>query len=269
MKVFAIHDDEIDIKNSIGYLFHYERSNSFVIELVNTLDEWNAPLLFSTLVKRGVYTIPKDIAMLWVQERVIPSGRQNIGLILKNSKMAKYSEGKLLALSQGKSSQDACYVKKIDVKDLPDWVIQRQKSNIFEAFPIVDNRIVCLQNNDYAIAVDLEKCLDQVPKLYTVLSDERLMSTLKVEAGGYGVCFNDSISVDKDTLINNGVVLPIYARVFTDFANHSVINTTEACTILNCSRQNLAYFIKNKILHPIKESWKENVFLRGELTSMD
>ena len=33
MKVFAIHDDEIDIKNSIGYLFHYERSNSFVIEL--------------------------------------------------------------------------------------------------------------------------------------------------------------------------------------------------------------------------------------------
>lgn len=269
MRIFAIHDKEIELNNCIGYLLFYERSNEFIIELHSDLDEWTAPLLFSSLVKKEIYTIPKDISRLWVEERVIPTGRQNIGMILKNAKLTKYSEGRLLALSDGRSSQDSCYISEVTEESLPEWVKDRQHDNIFEAFPIADNRVICLLNNDAVIEVDLEKCTDSIPKLKTILYNDRIISTLSVDAGGYGITFNGSIYVDKRTLIEQGIILPIYASVFTDFASHCVVNTTEACSILGCTRQNLNYFVKNSILRPIKDSWRENVFLRGDVTSMD
>lgn len=269
MRIFAIHDDEIDEENSIGILFYYDRTDEYVIELREDLDEWNAPLLFSGLVKKGIYTISKDISRLWVEERVIPSGRQNIGLILRNSKLSKYNEANLLSISKGKSSQDNCYIKEIKSEELPEWVRQRQTNNIWEAFPIVDNRVICLLDNDNAIEVDLEKCLDEVPKLYMILANQKLMSTLKVDAGGYGISFNDSISIEKRILLEHGVILPIYSHVFREFANHCLVNTTEACSILECTRQNLGYLVKNDMLHPIKENWRENVFFKGEITGME
>ncbi|CBK73541.1 hypothetical protein CIY_06270 [Butyrivibrio fibrisolvens 16/4] len=117
MRVFTIRDDEIDKVNGIGYVLYFERDDSYVIELIETLNEWNAPLLFAGLVKKGIYTIPKNIARLWVEERVIPSGRQNIGIILRNAKLMKYNEAKLLALSKGRSSQDSCYLEEIKKKN--------------------------------------------------------------------------------------------------------------------------------------------------------
>ena len=266
MRVFAIRDDEIDKVNGIGYVLYFERDDSYVIELIETLNEWNAPLLFAGLVKKGIYTIPKNIARLWVEERVIPSGRQNIGIILRNAKLMKYNEAKLLALSKGRSSQDSCYLEEIKKEELPSWVVDRQRNNVFECFPIMDNRVICLMDDDTVMELDLKKCIDEVPKLYTVLGNERLLATLKVDAGGYGFSINDSISIEKRIIKKYGVIIPIYAQAFMDFASHCVVNTTEACSILGCSRQNLAHLIKTDVLHPLKEGWRENVFLKGEIT---
>ncbi|CBK73540.1 hypothetical protein CIY_06260 [Butyrivibrio fibrisolvens 16/4] len=121
-------------------------------------------------------------------------------------------------------------------------------------------------DDDTVMELDLKKCIDEVPKLYTVLGNERLLSTLKVDAGGYGFSINDSISIEKRIIKKYGVIIPIYAQAFMDFASHCVVNTTEACSILGCSRQNLAHLIKTDVLHPLKEGWRENVFLKGEIT---
>ena len=67
----------------------YEKEKSFIIELTDSLDEWNAPLLFTNLVKKRIYTVPRDLSLLWVKERIIPSGRQNIRDILNNHKRLK------------------------------------------------------------------------------------------------------------------------------------------------------------------------------------
>ena len=56
MKVFAIWDDDWENKTPIGYLFCYEKENAFMIELNSELDEWNAPLLFSSFVKKNIYS---------------------------------------------------------------------------------------------------------------------------------------------------------------------------------------------------------------------
>ena len=88
MKIYEIYDEESDM--SLGILMYYEKSKGYVIELQSYLDEWSAPLLFSKYVKENIYTIPSDVSFLWVKERVIPSGRQNINDILKWHNLKEY-----------------------------------------------------------------------------------------------------------------------------------------------------------------------------------
>lgn len=126
MKIYAIHDKEAHEDLALGYLFYYEKANACIIELDDCLDEWEAPVLFQGLVKKGIYTVPEDIAMLWVRERVIPSGRQNIGSILKNAKLNEYDEMALLTLSKGECSQDSCYIEQIKSEELPEKIRKRQ-----------------------------------------------------------------------------------------------------------------------------------------------
>ena len=104
----------------VDYLIQNRDRHGANIELADRLDEWEAPLLFQGLVKKGIYTVPGAISALWVRERVIPNGRQNIGSILKNAKLKEYNEMALLKLSKGKCSQDGCYIEEIAGEELPE-----------------------------------------------------------------------------------------------------------------------------------------------------
>ena len=120
MKIYEILDRENEL--SIGTLIYYKKSRTFIIELQGYLDEWNAPLLMTSFVKRGIFTIPRDISLMWVRERIIPSGRQNIGMILKNHHLKEYDEMKFLELSEGRCSQDSLYIE--PVKALPEYGLE-------------------------------------------------------------------------------------------------------------------------------------------------
>ena len=96
MKCFDIFDTENGF--SVGTLLYYEREKVFIIELVSGLDEWTAPLLFTAYVKRGILTVQRDMSLAWVRERVIPSNRQNINMILKTHRLKEYDEIKILEI---------------------------------------------------------------------------------------------------------------------------------------------------------------------------
>lgn len=265
MRAFKIYDGYLDDRE-IGVLLHYDNQNSFIVELCEDLTEWEAPVLFSAFLKKGIYTISKECSSLWIKERIPPTGRQNIGLILKNMKLGSYSEIRLLAANSGKSSQDDCYIKEIKISEIPEWVVDRQQHNIRDCFPISDDRVICLLDDDTAMEVDLKKCIDENIKIASIIGRRSILESVSVDAGGYGITFNNTISLDVYTIRKYGIILPIYASVFYDFVKSSVINTTEACEILECSRQNLAYLIKQNIVKPLKAGWKENVFLKGDIT---
>ena len=99
MKIYEILDRENEL--SIGTLIYYKKSRTCIIELQDYLDEWKTPLLMTSFVKRGIFTIPRDISLMWVRERIIPSGRQNIGMILNTHKLKEYDEMTFLAKSGG------------------------------------------------------------------------------------------------------------------------------------------------------------------------
>lgn len=61
--------------------------------------------------EKGIRTMNSDWSMRWVQSRIIPSSRQNIGEILRVNGMRSYDEHKLLLKNEGRSCQDEFYIE--------------------------------------------------------------------------------------------------------------------------------------------------------------
>ena len=118
MKIFHIMDEES--KSLVGVLFYEEKEKNCHIELPEYLDEWTAPLLFTGYIKQKIYSIPQNISLLWLEERVIPSGRQNLQNILEHHRMGGYDEMKFLEISEGRCSQDSLCIK--ETNEVPDFV---------------------------------------------------------------------------------------------------------------------------------------------------
>ena len=110
MKLMKISVRKDEDNNSLGYLLYYEYDSSFVVELPENADEWKTPLLLSSYVKRKIFTVYTEDALMWVKERIVPSSRQNIASILKDSNLKEYDEYKLLMINARICSQDNSYL---------------------------------------------------------------------------------------------------------------------------------------------------------------
>lgn len=265
MKTFAILDGSLARKRAIGYLYYYEKTPSFIIELCEDLTEWDVPILFSSYIRRGIYTIPKDISLLWVKERIIPSGRQNIGMILRNHKMSEYNEMKMLAASKGRCAQDECYIKEIDYDEVPEEIRRRKKNCVSECFVSDERSVICFFNDDKVRKIDLRNLQDKYEKLYHVLKNEKLFRAVRVGVGGYSISFDESVEIDAGALIEFGTLIPLSAQDFIRFATANIVDTGETCDILACSKQNVAYLTKKEKIKPIKQGLKENLYFRGDI----
>lgn len=268
MKSYAIYDEELNRTSAIGYLLYYEKSDSFIIELCEDLEEWDAPLLFQRLVREKIYTVPRDISLMWIKERVIPSGRQNIGSILKNHKLKEYSEMSLLALSKGRSSQDSCYIAEVSEQEIPKNICDRMKKNIWDCFPTEDNQLVCLFKDGLVEKADLSQLLEKYKDISYVVENKMLRDSVKVGPGGYSIIFNDSIEIRAVDLRVTGQSIPLTSKDFYNFVRRNVLDTTKTCDMLQCSRQNLSYLVKEKKIKPIIYGTKENLYLKGEIEKL-
>ena len=85
MRIFAIKDESLSSQTVLGYLIYYENAKAFYIELPEDADPWETPLLLSTFVKRGERSVNSYWSRLWVEQRIIPPDRQNLGLVLKEN----------------------------------------------------------------------------------------------------------------------------------------------------------------------------------------
>ena len=260
MKIFEIVDGEINL--SVGVLLYYEKEDTCIIELQEYLDEWTAPLLFTAYVKKKIFTIPRDISLMWVRERVIPSGRQNIGDILKNHGLKSYNEMKFLEISEGKCSQDALYIRKVE--SLPRYVLDRRRRNIVECVSTENNTLLCFFEDDEVRKIDLTS-LKRVEGIDKVIGNAGLFQSCKVGTGGYFITFNDSIDIPADILHKSGQAIPLTLNDFKAFVKKNVVDTTESCDILGCSRQNIYYLIERQQLAPIKGEVRGNLYLKGQI----
>lgn len=259
MKIYEIVNGEN--KRSVGVLLYYEKKKEFIVELQEDLDEWTAPLLFSELVKNHIYTMPRTMSYLWVKERVIPSGRQNISQILKNQKMETYDEMKFLELAHGKCAQDSLYIRKID--EVPRYVSDRKKS-VTDCVACEHHRILCFFSDHSVKKINLRNFTD-VDGISKVLKNEMLYQSCMVGTGGYFITFNDAIDIPSAMLYERGEHLSLTPDDFICFAKRNLLDTPESCDLLECSRQNISYLVKKKQIQPIKEDIRGTLYLKGDV----
>lgn len=260
MRIYEIIDSENEM--SVGVLEYYEKEQTYIIELQEYLDEWSAPLLFTSFVKKNIYTIPRDISFLWVKERVIPSGRQNIKAILDTHKLAEYDEMKMLEISAGKCSQDSLYIKKLD--ELPEYVLKRRKKNLVDCVICEENMLLCFFEDETVKKISLGQ-IEKVNGVDKVMRNLALFESGKVGTGGYCITFNDSIDIPSYVLYNVKSSLPLKKKDFDNFINKNILDTSEICDILECTRQNVSYMLRKGMLSPVKTEVKGNLYLKGDV----
>lgn len=112
MYKFAIKNKAYQDK-TVGYLYYDETEKTYRIEIPADVKSAEAPMILSDFIRKGQREIDSRWSLRWVQERVTPPERQNIGQILKNNNMKFYSEFPLLLKNQGRSCQDECYIEQI------------------------------------------------------------------------------------------------------------------------------------------------------------
>lgn len=262
MKIFKIIDEENDLLS--GVLLYYEKSRTAIIELPEYLDEWNAPLLFTGYIKKKIYTIPRDMSFCWIKERVIPSGRQNIGDILNTHHLKSYDEMQFLEISDGRCSQDSLYIRKTD--EVPMFVEERQHRNLKECVIVGNGRLLCFFYDGCVKKVDIAT-LDNVDAddIAKVIRHKGLYESGQIGVGGYYITFNNSIDIPAWALYGAKETLPLTLEDFKKFTQKNMLDTTEVCNTLECSRQNISYIVKKKHILPIKESVRGNLYDKCEI----
>lgn len=128
MRVYEIRGDS-EGELVLSWLFYEEKTKNFRIEIPFDGDEWTTPLLLSSFVKKGIYTVDAYWSKVWVQQRIVPIDRQNIAQILKDNGLTEYDEYQLLILANGRCCQDDYYLREIRWDQLPEEIQLRFEKN--------------------------------------------------------------------------------------------------------------------------------------------
>ncbi len=109
MKRYAI--KRTDRNKAVAFLNYNDCENSFTIDIQQDATEKEVPFMLSLFLKKGIRHIDEYWSMRWVQSRIIPSSRQNIGEILRANGMKRYDEHALLIMNEGRCCQDEFYLE--------------------------------------------------------------------------------------------------------------------------------------------------------------
>jgi hypothetical protein len=265
MRVFAIKDENLPLDRILGYLIYYERPKTFYIELPDDADPWETPLLLSSFAKRGEYSVGSYWSRIWVQQRIVPQDRQNIGQVLKENGLREYDEFQLLMQSMGRCAQDDCYLEEISTDALPALLISRWETKIEDVVPLQNFRLLVFFRNGEVRIVHAATIVEKHPECQPYLMLEDRFLTIEVQPDGYGIMWSDQAMLSDRELYENGSSVPFSLDDFVSFVRHRIVNTSEACRILGCSRQNIDDLIRRSKLHPIRQDERNKLFLRNEV----
>lgn len=251
-------------KYLVGYLFYYERSRRFFAELPEDVDEWKAPFLFSSFVKRNIRSIDSEWSMKFVQQRIIPPDRQNLGDILKANNLSEYDEYKLLQLSEGRCAQDELFLVKISADKLLPEIASRLNRKVRDILPMTDHRATVFFMDDTARIIALKELCASDRRFDHIFRNDDLFRNVRVSPGGNGIEWGEERFLSAERLYPAGSKSPLHYSDLLSYVKKRVIDTTETAELLNCSRQYINQLTKNEKLLPLKSGSNNNLFLKSD-----
>ncbi len=88
--------------------------DSFFIDINDHADESDVPMLFVPFVRQNEHHIDNKWTKRWIEERIVPSSRQNLGEVLRANNLEFYDEMALFIAGEGKCEQDDFFIQEID-----------------------------------------------------------------------------------------------------------------------------------------------------------
>lgn len=265
MKVFAIRDEEEYGSKDLAYLIYYEADKRFYIELPEDADPWETPLLLSSFVKRGEKTVNAYWSKVWVQQRIVPTDRQNLGQVLKENGLYEYDEFELLMLADGRCAQDSYYLVPIEEAVVMQRFHDRYEKRVEDVIPLKYNGLLVFFRNGEVKRCDIDKMKKEDRFFKPILSSEAIFQRAAIQTGGYGVAWGENAVISDSDLYEKGIEIPLSLEDFISFLSNRVVSTAEAAELLECSRQNINDLVARDKLHPVKTEQKNKFFLKSEI----
>ena len=283
MRAYAIRDASIDKSRDLAWLLYYEREDTFHIEISENVDEWDAPLILSSFVKRGVRALDPYWSRVWVEQRIVPRDRQNLGMILKENGLKEYDVHRLLILADGRCAQDECFITPLRTGAFPQELSRRLAGTLSCIVPGPDRTLLffrdglvesisdtalqelSLWENGEFFAVDSDRNrLEKRLRLYR----ERLVG-LTMQAGGHGITIADDGHIPSNVLRSCATPLPVTAADFKAYLQQELIDTAGAAELMGCTRQNIQDLVRRGRMRPVITLRNNFLFLRSELSRLD
>lgn len=265
MRIFAIRDEELSRQDTLGYLLYYEKSRSFYIELPDDADPWETPMLLSSFLKRGEHTVSAYWSKMWVQQRIVPPDRQNLGQVLKANGLDEYDEFNLLMLAKGRCAQDSYFLVEIDEDQLPELLKRRWEKKVEDVLPIADNHLLVFFRDGIVKKCNIASLAKGNVALSPILRSNELFKGVAVQTDGYGISWGERMTISNSELYDNGENVPLSLDDFISFIANRVVNSAEAAEILGCSRQNIDDLTRRGMLHPVREDTRNKLYLKNEV----
>lgn len=265
MKLFAIRDEAEHSTRDLAYLIYYEKERRFYIELPDNADPWETPLLLSSFLRRGERTVNAYWSKVWVQQRIVPQDRQNLGSVLKENHLKDYDEFALLMLAHGRCAQDDYYLVPIENDTLQKTLKARYQKRVESVIPLTDFDALVFFRDGSLRKIDLQPFLAKDRKFKPILYRTDLFATVRVQVGGYGITWGDDLDITDTVLYQAGQIVPLSQEDFLAYIANNLVNTTEAAELLECSRQNINDLVHRGSLQPVKATAKNKLFLKSDV----
>ena len=113
MRRFEVIQGERVGSSPCGELTYDAGSGQFEFAAADGAGACDVPAMFAPFVAQGTH-VPAHWVNAWVQERIAPPSRQNIGQILREHGLDAYDPCALLMARGGRSTQDGFYLREIE-----------------------------------------------------------------------------------------------------------------------------------------------------------
>ena len=267
MRLFALKDENDPDASVLAVLSCYGASREYYLDMPEGADPWSVPLVLSSFASRGQWRIGRDWSRRWVESRLVPQSRQNLGEVLKANGLERYDSLKLLELTGGRNSQDGCYLEPIAAADAPAWFREREAGRIADAVALEGGRILVAFRTGETALVDVGEIAVGRQGLARVLSSPETFARMQVPLGGREVSWGTVASIADEDLRSYGRLLGLSWADLVKTASTLLVDTSEAAAMLACTRQNVHALARRGVLRAVKVSGKTTLYLRPEVRS--
>lgn len=265
MRIYALRDEESEALGDLAILECYEYPRSFFFELPPDADPWALPFILHEFAQRGARTIDATWSLRWVQSRVVPPERQNLGEVLRENGLSDYGELGILALTEGRCSQDACYLVSRTAAELPAWYADRVSGRLADVFALSDYRLLALFRSGEAVWLSARELLGDRRTFSRILRDEAAFRRVSLQAGGHGAQWGEQLAISSEEMLQAGHPLPLSAEDVALVARQQLCGTNEVAQLLGCTRQNVSDLVRRRKLQVYKAEGRMQLFLRSDV----